>query len=381
MEQPEYLALFAFTLGEHISGNIQKLFATLLLLIVFFGTFIAISTFGEIDSASALNNSSWSPQASGITKTLNSVYFINNLDGWVVGEDGTILNTKNGGDTWVPQNSGVTNQFNSVFFIDENKGWIIGQDGTILSTTNGGDTWDPQTSGTSYHLHDVYFENENNGWAVGGAISISIICNPSCQINITAWYNTVLRTTNGGASWTKQTNLGRRGLLKDIYFVDSLEGWAVGWNKTILHTTDGGASWSSQTSPVDSDFTGVSFTDANNGWISGYGGLSQNSSSSILYTENGGDSWTMHSDSITKQTYWQGIHTDIDGSVWVIGEGGALIYTEDDGATWTPQNSGVTSNLNGLHFLDNKKGWVVGGDGTILHLVEPAQIYLPFITN
>ena len=71
---------------------------------------------------------------------LNDVQFINLNRGWAVGQDGKIINSKNGGVSWVLQESVVTKTLNSVFFVDENNGWIVGNNGLILSTTNGGET-------------------------------------------------------------------------------------------------------------------------------------------------------------------------------------------------------------------------------------------------
>jgi len=55
-----------------------------------------------------------------------------------------------------------------VQFIDENNGWVVGDSGTILKTTNAGATWAQQTSGTEHNLLAVCFKNLNTGWAVGG---------------------------------------------------------------------------------------------------------------------------------------------------------------------------------------------------------------------
>ena len=43
-------------------------------------------------------------------------------------------------------------------FIDSNTGWIVGQGGTILKTTNGGATWSRLTTGTNYY-YSVYAES------------------------------------------------------------------------------------------------------------------------------------------------------------------------------------------------------------------------------
>ncbi len=46
---------------------------------------------------------------------------------------------------------------------------------------------------------------------------------------------------------------------------------------------------------------------------------------------------------------------------WAVGDRGAIWHTEDGGAAWRLQESGVDCALRGVHFLDGKTGWAVGG--------------------
>ncbi|MEJ2105052.1 MAG: YCF48-related protein, partial [Ignavibacteriaceae bacterium] len=72
---------------------------------------------------------------------VEDVYFVDNSTGWVVGENGLIIKTTNGGTSWDVQNSGTSNSLHSIHFIDQNIGWAVGDDATILHTTNGGVTF------------------------------------------------------------------------------------------------------------------------------------------------------------------------------------------------------------------------------------------------
>ena len=79
-----------------------------------------------------------------------------------------------------------------VCFTDENIGTVVGSTywflgNTILRTTDGGISWSSQISGTNLHLYNVFFTDANNGWAVG--------------IN-----GTILRTTNGGVTFIEDEN-------------------------------------------------------------------------------------------------------------------------------------------------------------------------------
>lgn len=70
----------------------------------------------------------WVQQTSGTTTNLSSVHFENDLTGWVVGTSGaTIRKTTNGGMNWFSQSSGLSfGALNSVFFVDPFNGWIVG---------------------------------------------------------------------------------------------------------------------------------------------------------------------------------------------------------------------------------------------------------------
>ena len=95
-----------------------------------------------------------------------------------------------------------------VFFTDANTGTIVGGGGTILRTTNGGATWTAQSSGTIQDLQSVFFMDANTGTAVGSA-------------------GTILRTTNGGENWIPQFS-GTNHFLSSVFFTDANTGTVVG---------------------------------------------------------------------------------------------------------------------------------------------------------
>ena len=60
---------------------------------------------------------------------------------WVVGFEGTILHTSNGGVNWEAQKGPGNADLYDVSFIDAQTGWIVGKFGTILHTIDGGKKW------------------------------------------------------------------------------------------------------------------------------------------------------------------------------------------------------------------------------------------------
>lgn len=85
---------------------------------------------------------SWETQFTGSNICFHSMKFTSENTGWIVGEkengDGLIFFTTDGGNSWLEMYHGITDRkFTSVFFIDEDNGWISGDKGTILHINNG----------------------------------------------------------------------------------------------------------------------------------------------------------------------------------------------------------------------------------------------------
>ena len=102
--------------------------------------------------------------------TFNDIHFINNQEGWVVGDVGIIGFTTDGGANWNDQTNPDTQNRSlyGVFFLDSSIGWIVGFNGIILHTIDGGITWNMEASGlTTVFLRGVQFTSPTNGYLVG----------------------------------------------------------------------------------------------------------------------------------------------------------------------------------------------------------------------
>ena len=251
-----------------------------------------------------------------------STFFVNDYTGWIVGSDGFIKKTINGGLDWIEQNSSTSSTLRSVQFINENTGWICGENGLIIKTTDGGTSWLELTTGTTEVLTDLHFIDLNVGYAVG--------------------YNeTILKTTDGGSSWINQ-NSGSYFDLYSIDFVDAFLGYAVGGrdSSNFLKTTDGGLNWISKTLSLGNISTPilncVEFTNSNTGYI-GSEGQFLNHTGNISKTTDGGETWF-------STTLWRSV-TSGDPS---------LHLTEDNPLD---NQRGIRS----IYFKDQNNGFAVGG--------------------
>ena len=77
------------------------------------------------------------------------------------------------------------------------------------------------------------------------------------------------------------------GNLRDVFFIDSNTGWAVGENGTVIKTTDSGSSRTVQDSGTTNDLWSVSFVDANTGYATG-----DDNTNFFIKTTDGGQTWT-----------------------------------------------------------------------------------------
>src|SRR6266576_955911 len=130
------------------------------------------------------------------------------------------------------------NNLRGASFVDANTGTVVGEYGTIVRTTDGGNSWTIQASGTTETLWAVSFTDVTNGTAVGEG-------------------GTILRTTDGGDNWVSQPS-GTTLQFRGVSFIDANNGTAVGEGGTILRTTDSGNSWAPQSSGTENTLFGVS---------------------------------------------------------------------------------------------------------------------------
>lgn len=249
---------------------------------------------------------------------LLGVSFADARTGYVVGANGTVLGTDDGGLTWhareVPvkdRDGGRREDLAAVSFPDARHGHAVGFDGTILVTSDGGGTWAVQPPPTTpviiagtpvgWSFRSVSFADAHVGAVVGGAA--------------------ILTTADGGASWTLFGN-PRYGSLMGVSSVDALHAEAVaraGQEDAVgfvtVSTSDGGRSW--QPHPADFgpgvdnvNFNAVSFVDPDHGHA--------------------------------------------------VGPQGRIVATDDGGRTWTLQRSGGVETLTGVSFADARRGLAVG---------------------
>jgi photosystem II stability/assembly factor-like uncharacterized protein len=148
-------------------------------------------------------------------KELYHLDFVGSSKCWIVGDDGLILYSNNGGANFITQRSGVMLDLYNVDFRDENEGYIVGSKGTILRTENGGATWESVKTIFPMTFMRVDFADDKNGIIVG-------------------YDGVILRSNDKGRTWARLVS-GTNERLYGLYFVKKY-GWAVGAKGVVIQS-------------------------------------------------------------------------------------------------------------------------------------------------
>jgi photosystem II stability/assembly factor-like uncharacterized protein len=149
------------------------------------------------------------------------------------------------GTGWCWQDEKVTaRELTDVFFLDQQRGWAAGDGGTILRTQDGGFSWTRQATPTRRWIRSIRFEDALHGWAL---LALDL---PYAANGFTAapGPTALLQTDDGGATW--RLNAASDGLVipYDTTIVQVAAPWIVLSNG--IASPDGGTTWNTPSSPT-----------------------------------------------------------------------------------------------------------------------------------
>lgn len=256
---------------------------------------------------------------------------------------------------------------NAVAFADANVGVAVGDNGFVRRTEDGGKTWTnieangnaPISEDANFNrgtkLNDVAFADRLNGIIVG-------------KQEFTHGYDVTLVTNDAGKTWREAPVAEPRETinpddLQSVSYPDVQHARAVGEapidKGVFIKTDDGRASFQRLPTNTEDVLHGVSFVDANVGWVVGENGT-------ILHTKDGGNTFELQGDGEDKTRHRAVFFLDNQRG-WIVGDGGDVHRTTNGGAVWEKLDVGVAANLKAVRFSDANSGYVLTDGGVVLN--------------
>jgi hypothetical protein len=220
------------------------------------------------------------------------------------------------------------------------------------------------SSGVSADLYDVSVLDSITAYAVGAQ-------------------GTVLRTVNGGQSWT-QLQSGGTTLLKGVWATSATTCFACGSNNTLISTSNGGSSWQNINTGYTAEYNDIRFVDSLVGFVFGKHIMDNGTEGIILRTKTGGSSW-MRVDGGNKPELNAGyvVPQSQRGNkhdVWAVGKNSSMnttnsniVYSSNDGDTWESLSSPTQSELTSIAMESATFGNIFGHSGC--HLLRQYEYY------
>ena len=281
----------------------------------------------------------------------------------VVGEQGRILWSDDGGQRWTQASVPVSLAITSVAFAGDGNAWATAHEGFLLHSVDNGETWTVGLSGSDVAALSV------------GAIEQQVQALETALANASP-------DTREDTEWaldealfaldeaTLAVDEGMTTPLLKIWFEDSGTGYALGAYNVFLRTDDGGATWVSNSDRLDNPdkyhLYGIARSSAGTLLVAGEAGTLQRSL-------DDGETWE-RVDSPYPGSFFGTVATN-DGGLLIFGLRGNVYRSTDEGASWlyveTHDNRTLTC---GSAYAD---GTVVlaGAAGVVLHSADAGRTF------
>jgi photosystem II stability/assembly factor-like uncharacterized protein len=304
---------------------------------------------------------------------LHAIQFVDDSEGWAVGDEGVIWHSIDGGKNWERQPTGVRASLRSLHFLTPFMGWVAGREelpngggssGVLLFTRNGGIKWELVSRNALPGLNYVHFLDKEGGYRTGYAVGDGSDQFPS----------SVFVTTDSGRSWQPLPG-PRCPAWLSADFQDAKTGSLVGaWSPLGLlrngKVTPASKSEIDQLGPRA--LRGLRLQ-GKAGIAVGQGGLI------LLKDDQPGAVWSIADLKLKSEVQanldFHAVH-GVGKHVWVVGRpGSVMLHSATLGNSWEMVPTGQALPLNGVFFLDEKTGWAVGEFGAIVATTDGGKTW------
>jgi len=300
--------------------------------------------------------------------------------GWIVGNRGTFLQTKDAGKSWsaksfanLDPDEEINYRFTKVSFKD-GEGWIVGKPAILLHTRDGGDSWErvplsPKLPGDPsgiVALGSGKAEMSTTAGAIYYTDNAGRNFKAQVKETIDATLNRVSASGVQGASYfSGSINSIQRDADGAYLAVSSRGNFYLTW-------TPGDEFWIPHNRESSRRITSMGFVKdrlADGLWMTSAGG-------EISKTKEGAVDTQLIDIPFDKLTIRSGGYglLDVaflnDQTAWAVGGGGTIFQSSDNGQSWTKDKvaDNLPSNLYKVKFFPNGAGYVLGSAGVLLRL-------------
>jgi photosystem II stability/assembly factor-like uncharacterized protein len=198
-------------------------------------------------------------------------------------------------------------------------------------------------------FNGVSFAGPSNGWAVGLKVENAVFGGGFRK-------GLVVSTHDGGVTWAPDS-IDTTRELNAVDAVSATSVWAAGNYGAVYHWN--GTSWNQDSVPgwpATKNFNGISFADANNGWIVGDSG-------GVVFTSDGGATWKIIK-APSGGYALRAVAAVTASKAMAVGDGGVMLALT--ATSTTARSSATGAHLYGITFADASHAWAVGENATVV---------------
>lgn len=266
------------------------------------------------------------------------------LYGWACSIEGYIIRTTDGGTTW--QGSEITGAFlEYVQFLTPRIGYASGEAG-VFRSVDGGRTWQdisPFDPNREKGWGSFWINQQEGLYFVGG-----------CATGLQGFF----RTTDAGRNWSVfYTSEPLSGLSDGLIFRDG-SGFAVS-SGVLWRTEDFGRTWRYYSSTGAKIWTEELSISGNSILLPTSGTNCDGNTrgvGSLRFSRDAGRTWR---ETPTGSNMFGTFLID-ERRGWGVGDDRTVLYTDDYGQSWTRRNCGIRGNIDDVWFINDTLGWCVG---------------------
>jgi photosystem II stability/assembly factor-like uncharacterized protein len=283
-----------------------------------------------------------------------------------VGERGHILLSDDLGESWTQVDVPTSVTLTAVCFPTPDKGWVVGHDGVVLHSADGGQTWGMQLDGSQINLaiqeqveHLLKAKEEELSDVVNSARRDDLAYDLE---NLQFFANDAQMAVDEGPTRP----------FMDVWFKNNQEGIIVGSFGMILQTKDGGKTWLPILDRIDN--------------LDGYHYYAISSAGDALFIV--GERGMLFRSTDDGQS-WQRFETPYDGSFFGVagsvdgrfivafGLRGKAVVTFDGGNSWQQAGTPKGGALSGAEFLSDGSLLMVSNDGSLIGSGDSGKSFQP----